>query len=59
MTKKGISPGAVHNVPADLRKVLISDPEARAAWEDITKMARNEWMLGYLRQETGNQKAAH
>jgi hypothetical protein len=35
MTKKAISPGAVHSVPADLQKVLISDPVARAKWEDI------------------------
>jgi hypothetical protein len=36
MTKKAISHGAVHSVPADLRKALISDPAARAKWEDIT-----------------------
>jgi len=44
MTKKAIPPGAVHSVPADLRKVLISDPAARAQWEDITPLARNEWI---------------
>jgi uncharacterized protein YdeI (YjbR/CyaY-like superfamily) len=44
MTNKAISPGAVHKVPADLRKVLISDPVARAKWEDITPLARNEWI---------------
>ena len=36
MNKKALSPGAVHSVPADLRKVLISDSVARAKWEDIT-----------------------
>jgi hypothetical protein len=30
MNKKALSPAAVHSVPADLRKVLISDPEALA-----------------------------
>ena len=44
MTKKAISAGAVHSVPADLRKVLISDLAARAKWEDITALARNEWI---------------
>ena len=44
MAKKTISPGAVHCVPADLRKVLISDAIARAKWEDITPLARNEWI---------------
>src|SRR5579862_6280185 len=28
MTKRAVSDGAVHNVPADLRKVLASDPAA-------------------------------
>lgn len=31
-------------MPADLRKALVSTPEALAAWEDITPLARNEWI---------------
>lgn len=41
---KEISMGVVHNVPPDLRKVLLSDSEALLAWEDITPLARNEWI---------------
>ena len=44
MVKKGISNGTVHKVPADLRKVLTADPAALAGWEDITPLARNEWI---------------
>lgn len=44
MIKKGVSSGVVHTVPADLRKALIADPVARAKWEDITPLARNEWI---------------
>ncbi len=44
MTKKDISSGVVHEVPADLRKALTSDPKAFAAWEDLTPLARNEWI---------------
>lgn len=44
MTKKTISGGVVHNVPTDLRRVLISDPAALSKWEDITPLARNEWI---------------
>ena len=44
MSKKRISAGAVHSVPADLRKALISDATARAKWEDITPLARNDWI---------------
>lgn len=41
---KEISSGVVHEVPADLKKALTSNPEALAAWEDITPLARNEWI---------------
>lgn len=44
MTKKNISDGTVHDVPDDLRQVLGADPKALAAWEDLTPLARNEWI---------------
>jgi uncharacterized protein YdeI (YjbR/CyaY-like superfamily) len=42
MSQKKISSGVVHEVPADFRKALTSDPQALTAWEDITPLARNE-----------------
>src|SRR5437868_14380917 len=44
MSQKKISSGVVHELPADLRKALTSDPEALTAWEAITPLARNEWI---------------
>jgi hypothetical protein len=44
MTNKRVSSGVVHDLPADLRKALISDPKALAEWESITPLARNEWI---------------
>ena len=42
---KAISGGVAHELPLpDLRKVLTSDPKALAAWEDLTPLARNEWI---------------
>ena len=41
---KPISGGVAHDLPPDLRKVLTSDPKALAAWEDLTPLARNEWI---------------
>jgi uncharacterized protein YdeI (YjbR/CyaY-like superfamily) len=43
-SKKAISGGVVHDLPADLRKALIADAKALATWEDITPLARNEWI---------------
>ena len=44
MTIKRISSGTVHKLPPDLRKALASDGAALAAWEDLTPLARNEWI---------------
>ena len=44
ITKKTITGGVVHDLPADLRKALAADKVALAAWEDITPLARNEWI---------------
>jgi uncharacterized protein YdeI (YjbR/CyaY-like superfamily) len=44
MTKKGIAGGTVHKMPADLRRALISAKSARTLWQDITPLARNEWI---------------
>ncbi len=44
MIKKETSAAMVHKMPADLQKAIISTPAARAMWEDITPLARNEWI---------------
>jgi hypothetical protein len=44
MSQKNTSSGVVHQMPADLKKALTSDPKVLTAWEDITPLARNEWI---------------
>lgn len=44
MRKKEIANGVVHCVPEDLRKTLAADRVALSHWEDITPLARNEWI---------------
>lgn len=45
MTNTSLSVGTVHNtIPTDLRAVLQKSEAARATWEDITPLARNEWL---------------
>lgn len=39
-----ISSGTVHTLPPDLRKALLAHPKMLAVWEDITPLARNEWI---------------
>lgn len=52
---KQISDGTVHKLPNDLRKALMSDKDALVFWEDITPLARNEWIcwtIGVKQQST-------
>ena len=44
MANTKISGGMAHELPTDLRKTLTSDPTALKLWEDITPLARNEWL---------------
>lgn len=44
MTEKSISGGVVHDLPADLEDALKRDSAALLTWEDITPLARNEWI---------------
>lgn len=41
---KQISAGEVHDLPDDVRAVLVSEPAMLETWEDITELARNEWI---------------
>ena len=43
MTKKGIDVG-IHKAPKDLLEAIKFVPKAVATWEDITPLARNEWI---------------
>lgn len=51
---KELSQGTVHKLPEDLKKVLTSSSKALEAWEDITPLARNEWICWVVsvKQET-------
>ncbi len=44
MAAQKIAGGTVHPMPQDLRTAIISTPKVLALWEDITPLARNEWI---------------
>jgi uncharacterized protein YdeI (YjbR/CyaY-like superfamily) len=44
MTQRKISSGTVHKIPTDLQDALMSNKSLFAFWEDITPLARNEWI---------------
>ena len=59
MNKKGIAGGVAHAMPADLRAALVADSAARAAWEDITPLARNEWICWAISVKTPDKRKEH
>lgn len=44
MTHKKIPTGTAHKTPPDLKEALVANPKALEIWEDITPLARNEWI---------------
>ncbi|OGX06789.1 MAG: hypothetical protein A2Z88_03605 [Omnitrophica WOR_2 bacterium GWA2_47_8] len=44
MNKSRLAGGTAHKMPEDLRGAIIATPAARAIWDDITPLARNEWI---------------
>jgi uncharacterized protein YdeI (YjbR/CyaY-like superfamily) len=43
MKKKEVV-GPIHRLPTDLREAINSTSAVKAAWENITPLARNEWI---------------
>ena len=33
-----------HTLPTDLKKAIVALPKAQKLWDDITPLARNEWI---------------
>lgn len=59
MTTKTLSAGVVHDMPADLRKALLADPDVQATWEDLTPLARNEWICWTISVKKAETRADH
>lgn len=39
-----VSGGVVHELPEELKAVLLASEALRLRWEDLTPLARNEWI---------------
>ena len=58
MSTQTIPGGVVHDLPADLRDTLSASATALAAWNDITPLARNEFICWVedAKQETTRER---
>jgi uncharacterized protein YdeI (YjbR/CyaY-like superfamily) len=59
MGGQAVSGGVVHELPQDLSAALMGNPTALAAWNDITPLARNEficWVEDAKQQKTRERR---
>jgi uncharacterized protein YdeI (YjbR/CyaY-like superfamily) len=57
MSTTALAGGTVHKMPDDFREAIQSAPKVLALWEDITPLARNEWICWVIsgkKEETRN-----
>jgi hypothetical protein len=59
MAIKEIVGGTAHKLPEDLRKALASNPAALTAWEDISSLARNEWICWTITVKQAETRKNH
>lgn len=59
MSRPSLPGGVVHKLPADLKTALLAAPKALAAWEDITPLARNEWICWVTSCKKPETRARH
>lgn len=48
-----------HTLPADMRKALASSRAAKAAWETLTPLARNEWICWTISVQKAETREEH
>lgn len=55
----GTHHGTVHKIPTDLKDSLVAKQNVYSAWEDITPLARNEficWVISAKKPETRKRR---
>jgi uncharacterized protein YdeI (YjbR/CyaY-like superfamily) len=48
-----------HNIPADLQKALSADESALERWDDLTPLARNEWICWVISTKKSETRKNH
>jgi hypothetical protein len=56
---KSLSSGTVHQLPDDMRRAILSDKTMLKMWEDITPLARNEWICWTITVAKPETRAKH
>lgn len=59
MVTKEIAGGTVHELSADIRKALTKDKSVLERWEDLTPLARNEWICWAITVKQDKTRKVH
>ena len=59
MQTQKISHGAVHTIPEDLLGALKKDESVIERWEDLTTLARNEWICWVVTNKRPETRSNH
>jgi uncharacterized protein YdeI (YjbR/CyaY-like superfamily) len=59
MLTKTLSSGTVHKLPDDMRKAILANKRLMEMWEDITPLARNEWICWTITVAKPDTRAKH
>ncbi|MDB5161082.1 MAG: hypothetical protein JWO96_462 [Candidatus Saccharibacteria bacterium] len=59
MFTKLLSEGTVHKLPDDMRQAILADKKILEMWEDITPLARNEWICWTITVAKPETRAKH
>jgi uncharacterized protein YdeI (YjbR/CyaY-like superfamily) len=59
MSIQQIATGVVHEVPKDLYDALIVDTAVLERWEDLTPLARNEWICWVVTNKKPETRKKH
>ena len=54
-----LADGVVHDIPPDLRNILSSSSALREAWNDLTPLARNEWICWVISVKKAETRKNH
>ena len=59
MTEQKVATGVVHKVPPDLRQELTYSKKLLDIWNDLTPLARNEWICWTVSVKKSETRKSH
>ncbi len=59
LMEKRLLNGTVHKVPTDLRTNLLGSPGITEIWNDLTPLARNEWICWVISVQKAETRVKH